>query len=170
MDLAKVVSCTERYEWRSSVWELKNDSHPEIAASELPYHVVAYDYGVKLNILRMLVDRGCRLTIVPAKTSAADVLAMKPDGVFLANGPGDPEPCDYAIAAIREIVESGTPTTVTVSVAGLTAGDISRTSPTVVTEGLISSEMVRSLSEVPLFSTHSWTLKIASRGPSCASR
>ena len=74
------------------------------------YHVVAYDYGVKFNILRMLAERGCKLTVVPAQTSAKDVLAMKPDGVFLSNGPGDPEPCDYAIKAIKEIVDSGTPT------------------------------------------------------------
>ncbi|MDD0844646.1 glutamine-hydrolyzing carbamoyl-phosphate synthase small subunit [Pseudomonas sp. Gutcm_11s] len=109
MDLAKVVSCTERYEWRSSVWSLKDDSHPEIAASELPYHVVAYDYGVKVNILRMLVERGCRLTVVPAQTPASDVLALNPDGVFLSNGPGDPEPCDYAIAAIKEVLQTEIP-------------------------------------------------------------
>ncbi|WCD79716.1 glutamine-hydrolyzing carbamoyl-phosphate synthase small subunit [Pseudomonas sp. TUM22785] len=109
MDLAKVVSCTERYEWRSGIWDLKTDSHPEIPASELPYHVVAFDYGVKLNILRMLVDRGCRLTVVPAQTPASEVLALNPDGVFLSNGPGDPEPCDYAIAAIKEILETEIP-------------------------------------------------------------
>ncbi|WP_394560760.1 glutamine-hydrolyzing carbamoyl-phosphate synthase small subunit [Aquipseudomonas alcaligenes] len=109
MDLAKVVSCTERYEWRTSVWSLKTDSHPEIAASELPYHVVAYDYGVKTNILRMLVERGCRLTVVPAQTPAKDVLALNPDGVFLSNGPGDPEPCDYAIAAIKEVLQTEIP-------------------------------------------------------------
>ncbi|WP_220811110.1 glutamine-hydrolyzing carbamoyl-phosphate synthase small subunit [Pseudomonas paralcaligenes] len=109
MDLAKVVSCTERYEWRSSVWNLKSDSHPEIAASELPYHVVAYDYGVKVNILRMLVERGCRLTVVPAQTPASEVLALNPDGVFLSNGPGDPEPCDYAIAAIKEVLQTELP-------------------------------------------------------------
>ncbi len=109
MDLAKVVSCTERYEWRSSVWNLKNDSHPEIAASELPYHVVAYDYGVKVNILRMLVERGCRLTVVPAQTPASEVLALNPDGVFLSNGPGDPEPCDYAIASIKEVLQTELP-------------------------------------------------------------
>ncbi len=102
MDLAKEVSTKDTYEWRSSVWNLKTDSHPEIAASELPYHVVAYDYGVKVNILRMLVERGCRVTVVPAQTPASDVLAYKPDGVFLSNGPGDPEPCDYAIKAIRK--------------------------------------------------------------------
>ncbi len=109
MDLAKVVSCTERYEWRSSVWNLKDDSHPEIPASELKYHVVAYDYGVKVNILRMLVERGCRLTVVPAQTPAAEVLALNPDGVFLSNGPGDPEPCDYAIQAIKDVLQTDIP-------------------------------------------------------------
>ncbi|MBB2493485.1 glutamine-hydrolyzing carbamoyl-phosphate synthase small subunit [Aquipseudomonas ullengensis] len=109
MDLAKVVSCTERYEWRSSVWNLKDDGHPEVAASELPYHVVAYDYGVKWNILRMLVARGCRLTVVPAQTPASDVLALNPDGVFLSNGPGDPEPCDYAIQAIKDVLQTEIP-------------------------------------------------------------
>jgi carbamoyl-phosphate synthase, small subunit len=109
MDLAKVVSCSETYEWRSSVWSLETDSHPEIPASELPYHVVAYDFGVKLNILRMLVARGCRVTVVPAQTPASTVLAMSPDGVFLSNGPGDPEPCDYAIQAIKDVLETEIP-------------------------------------------------------------
>ncbi|MEE5130459.1 glutamine-hydrolyzing carbamoyl-phosphate synthase small subunit [Pseudomonas alliivorans] len=109
MDLAKEVSTKETYEWRSSVWDLKTDSHAEIAASELPYHVVAYDYGVKLNILRMLVERGCRVTVVPAQTPAKDVLAYNPDGVFLSNGPGDPEPCDYAITAIKDVLETEIP-------------------------------------------------------------
>lgn len=109
MDLAKVVSTKESYEWRSTVWDLKTDSHATIEASELPYHVVAYDYGVKLNILRMLVERGCRVTVVPAQTPASDVLALKPNGVFLSNGPGDPEPCDYAIKAIKEILETEIP-------------------------------------------------------------
>ncbi|WP_458129228.1 glutamine-hydrolyzing carbamoyl-phosphate synthase small subunit [Pseudomonas sp. Z2-11] len=109
MDLAKVVSTQKQYEWRSSVWDLKTDSHAMIEASELPYHVVAYDYGVKLNILRMLVARGCRVTVVPAQTPAADVLALKPDGVFLSNGPGDPEPCDYAIQAIKDVLETEIP-------------------------------------------------------------
>ncbi|WP_268798010.1 glutamine-hydrolyzing carbamoyl-phosphate synthase small subunit [Pseudomonas huanghezhanensis] len=109
MDLAKEVSTTERYEWRSSVWELKTDTSPEIAAADLKYHVVAYDYGVKLNILRMLVARGCRVTVVPAQTPANDVLALKPDGVFLSNGPGDPEPCDYAIQAIKDVLETDIP-------------------------------------------------------------
>ncbi|MEE1869267.1 MULTISPECIES: glutamine-hydrolyzing carbamoyl-phosphate synthase small subunit [Pseudomonas] len=109
MDLAKVVSTKSSYEWRSSVWELKTDSHATIEAADLPYHVVAYDYGVKLNILRMLVARGCRLTVVPAQTPASEVLALNPDGVFLSNGPGDPEPCDYAIQAIKEILETEIP-------------------------------------------------------------
>ena len=109
MDLAKVVSCTESYEWRESVWDLATDSHPVIAAADLPHHVVAYDFGVKTNILRMLVARGCRLTVVPAQTPAADVLALNPDGVFLSNGPGDPAPCDYAIKAIQEILETDIP-------------------------------------------------------------
>ncbi|WP_422422671.1 glutamine-hydrolyzing carbamoyl-phosphate synthase small subunit [Pseudomonas sp. GZD-222] len=109
MDLAKVVSTKSSYEWRSSVWELKTDSHATIDAAELPYHVVAYDFGVKLNILRMLVARGCRVTVVPAQTPASEVLALNPDGVFLSNGPGDPEPCDYAIQAIKDILETEIP-------------------------------------------------------------
>ncbi|HCS41682.1 MAG TPA: carbamoyl-phosphate synthase small subunit [Pseudomonas sp.] len=109
MDLAKVVSTKESYEWRSTVWDLKTDSHATIEASELPYHVVAYDYGVKQNILRMLVARGCRVTVVPAQTPAADALALNPDGVFLSNGPGDPEPCDYAIQAIKDVLKTDIP-------------------------------------------------------------
>ncbi|WP_133103498.1 glutamine-hydrolyzing carbamoyl-phosphate synthase small subunit [Paeniglutamicibacter sp. T16_1_1] len=109
MDLAKVVSTKEKYEWRSTVWDLKTDSHATIEASELPYHVVAYDYGIKHNILRMLVERGCRVTVVPAQTPASDVLALQPDGVFLSNGPGDPEPCDYAIQAIKDVLETEIP-------------------------------------------------------------
>ncbi|QDG57003.1 glutamine-hydrolyzing carbamoyl-phosphate synthase small subunit [Pseudomonas sp. NIBRBAC000502773] len=109
MDLAKVVSTKEQYEWRSTVWDLKTDSHETIEAADLPYHVVAYDYGVKYNILRMLVERGCRVTVVPAQTPASDVLALQPDGVFLSNGPGDPEPCDYAIQAIKEVLETDIP-------------------------------------------------------------
>ncbi|WP_203234910.1 glutamine-hydrolyzing carbamoyl-phosphate synthase small subunit [Modicisalibacter coralii] len=108
MDLARVVSCTERYEWSQADWTL-GEGYADAAAGERPYHVVAYDYGVKHNILRLLAARGCRLTVVPAQTPASEVLALNPDGVFLANGPGDPEPCDYAIAAIREILESGLP-------------------------------------------------------------
>jgi carbamoyl-phosphate synthase small subunit len=109
MDLAKVVSCTKGYEWRSGVWDLATDSHADVASADLPYHVVAYDYGVKLNILRMLVARGCRLTVVPAQTPANEVLALKPDGLFLSNGPGDPEPCDYAIQAIKDVLETDIP-------------------------------------------------------------
>lgn len=109
MDLAKVVSTQEKYEWRSTVWDLKTDSHETIDAADLPYHVVAYDYGIKYNILRMLVERGCRVTVVPAQTPASDVLALQPDGVFLSNGPGDPEPCDYAIKAIKAVLETEIP-------------------------------------------------------------
>ena len=109
MDLAKEVSVKQRYEWRSSVWSLETDAHSEIDASELPYHVVAYDFGVKTNILRMLVARGCRITVLPAQTPASEALALNPDGVFLANGPGDPEPCDYAISAIQEVLQTEIP-------------------------------------------------------------
>lgn len=108
MDLAREVSCSETYSWRETSWAL-GKGHSERSAEKLPYHVVAYDFGVKRNILRMLVDRGCRLTVVPAQTPASDVLAMQPDGIFLSNGPGDPEPCDYAIQAIRELLESDKP-------------------------------------------------------------
>ena len=109
MDLAKDVSTKETYEWRSTVWNLQADSSPEVAAADLKYHVVAWDYGVKLNILRMLVERGCRVTVVPAQTPASEVLALKPDGIFLSNGPGDPEPCDYAIQAIKDVLETDIP-------------------------------------------------------------
>jgi carbamoyl-phosphate synthase small subunit len=102
LDLAKVVSTRERYEWRSGGWSL-GAGHAERADAR--FHVAAYDFGVKRNILRMLVDRGCRVTVYPALTPARDVLANRPDGVFLSNGPGDPEPCDYAIRAIREILD-----------------------------------------------------------------
>ncbi|RBO85982.1 glutamine-hydrolyzing carbamoyl-phosphate synthase small subunit [Marinomonas aquiplantarum] len=106
MDLAKEVTVQEAYQWTESTWDLvKGHTTPE--SSE--FHVVAYDFGVKRNILRMLVERGCRLTVVPAKTPASDVLALNPDGVFLSNGPGDPEPCDYAITAIKEILETDVP-------------------------------------------------------------
>ena len=108
MDLAKEVTTDSQYEWKQGSWTLA-DGLPE-DSTDLPRHVVAYDFGVKTNILRMLVDRGCRLTVVPAQTPAADVLAMKPDGVFLSNGPGDPEPCDYAIKAIQEILPTKIPT------------------------------------------------------------
>ena len=113
MDLAKVVSCNKPFEWREGVWELGVGFKAIIdgvAGGHAPLHVVAYDYGVKNNILRMLAERGCRLTVVPAQTPASSVLSLKPDGVFLSNGPGDPEPCDYAIKAIQEIVATNTPT------------------------------------------------------------
>ena len=108
MDLAKVVTCSAPYAWRSGSWQL-GVGHSERSDADLPFHVVAYDFGVKRNILRMLVDRGCRLTVVPATTSAADVLALNPDGIFLSNGPGDPAPCDYAIKAIREFLQTDIP-------------------------------------------------------------
>ena len=108
MDLAKEVSAGESYSWDEGSWVF-GIGHSRRPAAELPWHVVAYDFGVKRNILRMLVDRGCRLTVVPAQTPAADVLALKPDGVFLSNGPGDPEPCAYAIEAIRAILETDMP-------------------------------------------------------------
>ncbi|AEY02214.1 carbamoyl phosphate synthase small subunit [Oceanimonas sp. GK1] len=108
MDLAKVVSTASRYEWREGSWQL-GQGHSQPTDAELPYHVVAYDFGAKRNILRMLVDRGCRLTVVPAQTPAAEVLALNPDGIFLSNGPGDPEPCDYAIEAIKTFLETDIP-------------------------------------------------------------
>lgn len=107
MDLARVVSTDTPYTWDESVWELTTNRFEP--ARELRYHVVAYDYGVKRNILRMLVERGCRLTVVPAQMSAQETLALQPDGIFLSNGPGDPEPCDYAINAIRHLLDSGLP-------------------------------------------------------------
>lgn len=106
LDLAQAVTCANSYSWSEGSWQL-GSGHREVAAR--PYKVVAYDFGVKHNILRMLADRGCDLTVVPAKTPASDVLAMQPDGVFLSNGPGDPEPCDYAIAAIGELLEAKMP-------------------------------------------------------------
>jgi len=107
MDLAKVVSTQRPYEWTEGTWRLENNGFSRPAM--LRYHVVAYDYGIKRNILRMLAERSCRVTVVPAQTPAAGVLDMQPDGVFLSNGPGDPEPCDYAIAAIRELLQDGLP-------------------------------------------------------------
>jgi len=107
MDLAKVVSVDAPYAWTEGRYVLDRQAF-ETPASR--FHVVAYDFGVKRNILRMLAERGCRLTVVPAQTSADEVLALKPDGVFLSNGPGDPEPCDYAIAAIRRFIEVKLPT------------------------------------------------------------
>jgi carbamoyl-phosphate synthase small subunit len=110
MDLAKVVTTEKQYPWTEGSWQLGREpgkGHEDV--TETPFKVVAYDYGVKRNILRMLADRGCDLTVVPAQTPASEVLAMNPDGIFLSNGPGDPEPCDYAIAAIKEILETDIP-------------------------------------------------------------
>jgi carbamoyl-phosphate synthase small subunit len=107
LDLAQVVTTDRVHEWTEGSLDLDRGG---FAKADGRLHVVAYDFGVKTNILRLLADRGCRLTVVPAKTPAADVLAMKPDGVFLSNGPGDPAPCDYAIAAIVEILKAGVPT------------------------------------------------------------
>lgn len=127
MDLAQVVTCDKPYEWTQKVWKLGAGYEEQVLSAEcrVPsgavaspqnsvlttrhFHVVAYDFGVKRNILRMLAERGCRITVVPAKTSAADVLALRPDGVFLSNGPGDPEPCDYAISATRKFIDVGIP-------------------------------------------------------------
>ncbi|MEI6858315.1 MAG: glutamine-hydrolyzing carbamoyl-phosphate synthase small subunit [Shewanella sp.] len=109
MDLAKEVTTEKAYQWRSGSWRLVGGLPEDKPESELKYKVVAYDYGVKRNILRMLVDRGCDVTVVPAQTPASEVLAMKPDGIFLSNGPGDPEPCDYAIKAIQEILKTEIP-------------------------------------------------------------
>lgn len=109
MDLAKEVTVDSAYEWQEGSWDWELDGFSQPAADDLPWHVVAYDFGVKRNILRMLADRGCRLTVVPAQTPASDVLAMNPDGIFLSNGPGDPEPCTYAIEAIRAILATDIP-------------------------------------------------------------
>jgi carbamoyl-phosphate synthase small subunit len=110
MDLAKVVSTKEKYQWTSGSWSLGSAMGEGFSEPEnFDFHVVAYDFGAKSNILRMLVDRGCKLTVVPAQTSASDVLAMNPDGIFLSNGPGDPEPCDYAITAIKEFLTTDIP-------------------------------------------------------------
>jgi len=107
LDLAQVVSASARTEWTETEWQL-GTGYGKLESPR--YHVVAYDFGVKKNILRMLAERGCKVTVVPAKTPAAEVQKLKPDGVFLSNGPGDPEPCDYAIAATRELIEAGYPT------------------------------------------------------------
>lgn len=107
MDLAKEVTTDKAYNWSQGSWTLTGGL--PVATTDAKYHVVAYDYGVKRNILRMLVDRDCRLTVVPAQTPASEVLAMNPDGVFLSNGPGDPEPCTYAIEAIQEILKTDIP-------------------------------------------------------------
>ena len=109
MDLAKEVTVDSTYEWNQTSVSLETNTDEKITSAQ-KHHVVAYDFGIKHNIARMLVDRGCKVTIVPAKTPAKDVLAMKPDGVFLSNGPGDPEPCDYAIEAIKEILDTDIPT------------------------------------------------------------
>ena len=107
LDLAKVVSVSKSYGWDQTEWQLSTGYGTQKSPK---FHVVAYDFGVKKNILRMLAQRGCKVTVVPAKTSAAEALKHKPDGIFLSNGPGDPEPCDYAIKASRELIETGIPT------------------------------------------------------------
>ena len=119
LDLAKVVSTTKTYAWTQTEWQLHNptlngqagytEKTSEQVTADAKFHVVAYDFGVKYNILRMLTQRGCRVTVVPAQTSAAEVLKLNPNGIFLSNGPGDPEPCDYAIAATKELIETGIP-------------------------------------------------------------
>ena len=106
LDLAQVVTCNKSYEWTQGEWKL-NKGYVNVETPE--FHVVAYDFGVKYNILRMLAERGCKITVVPAKTPAADVLTLNPDGIFLSNGPGDPEACDYAISAIQQLLESKKP-------------------------------------------------------------
>jgi carbamoyl-phosphate synthase small subunit len=107
LDLAKVVSVKQPYDWTASVWKLGKGYDTNVTSR---FHVVAFDYGIKHNILRMLAARGCRITVLPAQSTAEQALALKPDGIFLANGPGDPEPCDYAIAATRTLIEQGLPT------------------------------------------------------------
>ena len=107
LDLAQVVTSQQSYSWTQTEWVL-GAGYGEQTAPQ--FHVVAYDFGVKKNILRMLAERGCRITVVPAKTPAAEVLAMQPDGIFFSNGPGDPQPCDYAIEAAKTIMDSGVPT------------------------------------------------------------
>ena len=109
LDLAKEVTCKESYTWTCGIWTRQQEHPTPKADSELPYHVVAYDFGVKQNILRMLVERGCKLTVVPAKTPANDVLSLNPDGIFLSNGPGDPAPCTYAIKAIKQFLTTNIP-------------------------------------------------------------
>ena len=106
MDLAKEVTVKQPYQWTEGSWALGEGHRP---AADTQFHVVAYDFGVKRNILRMLADRGCKLTVVPAQTPASDVLAMNPDGIFLSNGPGDPAPCTYAIEAIKAFLETEIP-------------------------------------------------------------
>ena len=109
LDLAKVVSVTEPYAWSDTEWELGR-GYAKLAPGQAKFHVLAFDYGIKRNILRMLASRGCKVTVVPAQTGAAEALKHAPDGIFLSNGPGDPEPCDYAVAATRELIERGIPT------------------------------------------------------------
>ena len=113
MDLAQVVSCAESYNWTQKEWRLGagygEQQHLVRSLQSSPLHVAAYDFGVKHNILRKLAERGCRITVVPARTTAEEALALKPDGVFLSNGPGDPEPCDYAIAATQKFLQTGVP-------------------------------------------------------------
>ena len=114
LDLAKVVSQSSVTEWDETEWQLSHPEHdgkPGFGKQTAPkFHVVAYDFGIKRNILRMLAERGCKITVLPAETSAADALKYNPDGIFLSNGPGDPEACDYAIAAVKELVNTGIPT------------------------------------------------------------
>ncbi len=110
MDLAKEVSVSESYEWTEGSWDLETGyTNSPSTAETFNHHVVAFDFGIKRNILRMLVDRGCKVTVVPAQTTADEVLALNPDGIFLSNGPGDPEPCDYAITAIQALLKSNKP-------------------------------------------------------------
>lgn len=111
MDLAREVTTGQPYEWAQGTWSLEGGMPEAVHPIEekLPYHVVAYDFGIKRNILRMLVDRGCRITVVPARTPADKALELKPDGIFLSNGPGDPEPCDYALEAIPQLIDSKLP-------------------------------------------------------------
>ena len=109
MDLAKVVTTSENYKWQDKTWVLEDDAHPDFESNAESFKVVAFDFGVKSNILRLLADRNCDITVVPAQTSAEDVLAMNPDGVFLSNGPGDPEPCDYAIDAVKTFLDKNIP-------------------------------------------------------------
>ncbi|MBT4837933.1 MAG: glutamine-hydrolyzing carbamoyl-phosphate synthase small subunit [Methylococcales bacterium] len=108
LDLAQEVTTDHSYEWNQSVWDI-NEKNSNKTLEKEKFHVVAYDFGVKKNILRLLVDRGCRMTVVPAKTTVAEILSLKPDGVFLSNGPGDPEPCGYAIESIQQLLEKQIP-------------------------------------------------------------
>jgi carbamoyl-phosphate synthase small subunit len=110
MDLAKVVSTTKAYDWIESEWRHAANGTHDAKQEPSKHHVVAFDFGIKFNILRMLTQRGCKVTVLPAQSSAAEALALKPDGIFLSNGPGDPQPCDYAIAASKELIERGIPT------------------------------------------------------------